>query len=172
MKPRLARIVLLTAWLCVLPAYGRAAAPVVPREALDMTRRIAIQHNGRTKPFDSFARETLQLITGSPRVGKGDAVATVLTMMAEPERWQAEPLLSVQFHPLREALGMDATAARISYNDLVASRKLMRMLPAIMQKQQHEEKLSMLENETMDAFQRFVALSNLFEQKLALVPPP
>ncbi len=147
-------------------------APTLPREALEVARRIAIQHNGRTKPLDSFARETLQLITGSPRVGYEDPVATILSMMADPDRWQERPLVQVPFMPLREALGMNRKASHASYSELVATRKLMRMLPTIVQKQQQEEKLSISENETMDAFQRFVSLSGLLEQKLNLVPSP
>ncbi len=208
--------------LFMVPVFAWSdARAALPSEALATIRRIAIQHNGRIKPFDSFARETLQLITGTPRVGHEDPVATVLSIMADPEHWQQVPLISVPFIPLREALGMvppptasaiggSATAGRprgpavgggmerpqaapvgtpiahpasggvpglgrkathISYSDLVATRKLMRLLPPIVGKQQREEKLSMLEEETMDVFQRFVALSGLLEQKLNLVPP-
>ena len=137
-----------------------------------MVRRLAIQHNGRHKPFDSFAWETLKLITGSPRISREDPVATVCAIMAQPDDWQARPLIVVPFRPLRERLGMDPNASRISYNELVASRKLMRMLPAIVQKQQRDEKLTMLEQETMDVYERFVTLSALFEQRVVLVPPP
>ena len=151
---------------------GADDTPTLPREALEAARRIAIQHNGRTKPLDSFARETLQLITGSPHVGHADPVATILSMMADPDRWQERSLVQVPFIPLREALGMNRKAEHASYNELVATRKLMRMLPTIVQKQQQEEKLSISENETMDAFQRFVTLSGLLEQKLNLVPSP
>ena len=151
---------------------GAEKDAALPREALETLRHLAIQHNGRHKPLDSFARETLQLITGSPRVGHEDPVVTVLSMMANPARWQDAPLVDVPFIPLREALGLDRKTAHVSYNQLVETRTLMRMLPAIVEKQQREEKLSMLEQETMDAYERFVVLSGLMEQKLSLVPPP
>jgi cytochrome c-type biogenesis protein CcsB len=141
-------------------------------ETLELVRRIAIQHNGRHKPFDSFARETIQQITGEPSWQHQDPVGTVLSIIANPEPWQAQPLILIPFVPLREALGMGPKASHISYNDLVASRKLMRLLPPIVQKQEQDEKLSMLEQETMDAFGRFVSFSNLIEQRLELVPPP
>lgn len=162
------------AWLfalCCLISAPQASADT-PNSSLDTVRRLAIQHNGRLKPFDSFAWETLETITGSPARGGQDPVETILAIIASPERWQQEPLVSVPFIPLRDALGMDRKTSHISYNDLVAARKLMRMLPPIVQKQQRDEKLTMLENETMDAFQRFVTLSGLLEQKLVLVPPP
>ncbi len=144
----------------------------VSDDALDTIRHLAIQHNGRVKPLDSFARETLDLITGSPRVGRSDPVQTVLSIAMEPERWQEEPLISVPFVPLRGALGMNLKGTHIAYNTLIAERRLMRMLPAIVKKQQSNEKLTILENEVMDVYNRFVTLSALLEQKLHLVPPP
>ena len=154
--------------LVAAAARAEASAPSVPRAV----RRLAVQHNGRLKPFDSFARETLQQITGRAQWQQEDPAATVLAILASPEPWQARPLIAMPFHPLREPLGMAPGQTHISYSDLVASRKLMRMLPAIVEKQRRDDKLSMAENETMDAFGRFVAFSNLVEQRLALVPPP
>ena len=164
----LAGVFLLIAGMRALPA----SAASIPPETLAIVRRIVIQHGGRHKPFDSFARETLRAITGSPSWEHQDPVATVLSIVAEPDAWQDAPLVDVPFKPLREALGMTPATPRISYNDLVSTRKLMRMLPAIVEKQERDEKLTMLENETMDAFNRFVSLNRLFEHDLELVPAP
>ncbi|MBI4597102.1 MAG: cytochrome c biogenesis protein CcsA [Candidatus Omnitrophica bacterium] len=171
---RVVKIMLCAAGFAGLAAFGQGWAQTsgVPKTALNALRRIAVQHNGRVKPLDSFARETLQQITGNPRFQQQDPVETILLMMADSEPWQAKALVSVPFGPLREPLGMDRHAKAISYNDLVASRKLMRMLPAISQKQQRSEKLTIQEEETMDVFGRFVAVSGVFEQKLHLAPPP
>lgn len=144
----------------------------MPEDSLTTVRRLAIQHNGRHKPFDSFAREVISLITGEPQYGKADPVETVLSMMASPERWQDEPLIAVPLVPLREALGLSPKTTHVSFNELVATRKLMRMLPAIVEKQRAGEKLSMLENEAWDAYQRFVQFNQLVEHDLSLIPPP
>lgn len=154
--------------LGVVPAEAEARA-LSPRSGF---RTLVVQHQGRLKPLDSFARETLRQITGAARLGRQDPLDTVLDILRDPEPWRAVPLLHVPFRPLREALGMDPRAARISYQDLVASRRLMRLLPAIVEKEQRSEKLSMLEHETMDAYRRFVALSGLLDGDLPLVPPP
>jgi cytochrome c-type biogenesis protein CcsB len=143
----------------------------VPAHGLALIRQLAIQHNGRHKPFDSFSRETLESITGSRRWHGEDPVVTVLSIVSEPEQWQDEPLLAVPFVPLREALGLERNTTHVSYNQLVETRTLMRLLPPIAEKQQRDEKLSMLDHETWDAFQRFVALNGLFEQRLSVVPP-
>ena len=107
----------------------------IPPEAVETMRLVAIQHNGRHKPFDSFAREALDQLSGTPRPNGQDPVVTILSMIADPEAWHAAPLISVPFKPLREGLGMPLTDSRISYDGLLATRKLMRMLPPIVQKQ-------------------------------------
>ena len=160
-----------TACLVGLSAAVGPAEAAVPRAALETLRRIAVQDHGRVKPLDSFAWETLQRITGSPAYAAADPVDTILMMMAEPEAWQAKPVVEVPFGPLRERLGMGRRDRHISYSDLVASRKLMRMLPAIAEKQRRDEKLTMLEQETMDAFDRFALFSSVTEQKINLAPP-
>lgn len=152
--------------LCVM-----ATGADVPSEALGTIRHLSIQHNGRVKPFDSFAWETLKYVTGNSRYGREIPVKTVLSMAAEPERWQEIPIILVPYGPLREPLGLDRKTAHVSYSDLVAGRKLMRMLPSIVEKQSRQEKLSILENETMDVYSRFVTLSSLFQAEFHLVPP-
>ncbi len=160
---------LLCAW-ALLGGVGLsgAAGPDDPRGT---DRYRPVLHNGRVKPFDSFARETLYQITGRPAWGRQDPVETLRSILDEPNRWQEELILSVPFVPLREALGMSRKTTHISYAQLVSERKLMRMLPPIVEKQQRDEKLSMLENETMDLYGRFVALSRLFQREVGFVSP-
>ncbi|MBI4353755.1 MAG: cytochrome c biogenesis protein CcsA [Candidatus Omnitrophica bacterium] len=159
---------------CLLPRPLHAGEePVrVPTEAVRTIRQMAIQHNGRHKPFESFARETVKFITGSDRIEGEEPVVSVLSIIATPEAWQPRPLIAVPFRPLREAIGLSAKTTHVSYEELVTTKRLMKMLPAIVAKQQQDEKLTMLEQETMDLFERFVAFSALVEHRLELVPAP
>ncbi len=155
------------------PSEARAAAGAlaVPDLAWQGLRHLAILHNGRLKPFEGFARETLQLITGSPRWERQDPVVTVLSVGAEPSGWADAPILSVPFLPLRQQLGIDAKVSHVSYNELVLTRALMRRLPAIVAKQARDEKLTMLEEETLDLYHRFVAFTTMLRQQFLLIPP-
>ncbi len=160
---------------CLSGLQAGAEEPATPALRLSprtasVLRLVAIQHDGRLKPLDSFAREMVRRITGSARWHGQDPLETAAGMLAQPEAWQDARVIEVPFAPLREALGMDRKATHLSYNEIIATRKLMRMLPAIVGKQQ-DEKLTMLEQETMDAFDRFVAFSGLLEHRLELVPP-
>ena len=156
-------------------AESSSSVPSVPEfkqaGALERVRHLAIQHNGRLKPFDSFAWESIEAMTGSPVIAGQDPVATVFAIAAFPSDWSDAKILAVPFVPLRQQLGLDRKQAHVSLNELLATRKLMRMLPPIVQKQQRDEKLSMLETETMDLFNRFVTFNSLMKQEFHLVPP-
>jgi len=171
-RMRAAGRVVVASAACWLLAAGGTWAQAPSLHAPEPLRRLAIQHNGRHKPFDSFAREAVRFITGRDRWDGQDPLDTAWAIIAEPERWQAAALISVPFVPLREALGMPRTAAHISYDELIATRRLMRLLPAIVEKQRRDEHLSLLDHEALDAYQRFVLFNSLIEQRLELVPPP
>ena len=157
--------------LLILSPLSSAETEIPPlsKEVESAVAHLPIQHNGRVKPFDSFARETLGLITGSATFGRGTPVETVLNIVAYPEKWENEPILSVPYHPLRQELGFSPKKSHISYNDLFAVA-FMKRLPAIVQKQEANEKLTLLENETMELYFRFTSLHGLFTQELKLIP--
>ncbi len=167
---------LMVAWLIAMPqaAWAKPSnVPPVPAMAsntLASVRRIAIQQGGRVKPFDSFARETLQLMVGSPTIQGHDPVATVLAIATDPSAWTDAQIIHLPYGPLREQLGVDRATTHVSLNQLLETRKLMKMLPVIVEKQQQDEDLSMLEHETMDAFNRFVAINDLIKQTFRLIP--
>lgn len=172
MNKHRAKTLMIAVALLARPVFSYAQSkPALSREAIQAVNQIIVQHAGRHKPFASFSREVLDAITGHPQWAGEEPSQTVISIIADPDSWNQEEMVAIPFVPLREPVGMNPKSKRISYSDLVASRKLMRLLPAIVQKQQQDEKLSMLENETMDAFQRFVTLSNLLDQKIEAVPP-
>ncbi len=161
-------LLVLTGLFLMLPSRGWC----LDEQTLSTVRRLAIQYNGRVKPFDSFAREVLTQMTGEEQWRGQDPVATVLSLVGKPSEWQTAKLLSVPFGPLREAIGVDRKAAHVSYADLMQTKALMRRLPPIAAKQQRDEKLTMIEQETMDLYYRFVTFSGLMNgEGLRLVPP-
>ena len=143
--------------------------PRLPRDTETEIALLPVQYNGRVKPFESFARESLGVIAGSPTLGKATPVETVLQMIAFPEKWENEPLLSVPYRPLRQELGLPVTQSHLSYQGLFAA-SFMKRLPPIAAKEAANEKLTLLEQETMDLYQRFTALYAILSGDLRLVP--
>ncbi len=157
------------AFFCFAVSVQALDVPPLPREVESILSRLPIQHNGRVKPFDSFARETLSQITGSTTFGKETPVATVLHMVAFPEKWENEAALAVPYRPLREELGISSRQSHLSYQGLFAAG-FMKRLPPIVQKESKEEKLTILENEVMDLYGRFTAIHGVFSGELRVVP--
>jgi len=162
------RIGLISIVFCAGSSFA-VETPPLPQEIESAVAQLPVQHNGRAKPFESFARETLSLITGSETFGKASPVATVLHMIAFPEKWENEPILSIPYRPLRLELGLSSKQSHISYQGLFAA-SFMKRLPPIVAKEEASEKLTIRENEIMDLYNRFTTLHAIFSGDLRLIP--
>jgi ABC-type transport system involved in cytochrome c biogenesis permease subunit len=75
---------------------------------------LPVQHQGRVKPLDTLAREELKAIYGRERItfrdDEGEVVATwepvaaILDWQARPEFWNTQPILKVEYLPLKRVL--------------------------------------------------------------------
>ena len=61
-----------------------AAATVQAAPAADTLRRLPVQHDGRSMPFDTLAREAVWKVTGAYRWHGEDPVTTVSGWVADP----------------------------------------------------------------------------------------
>jgi ABC-type transport system involved in cytochrome c biogenesis permease subunit len=117
------------------PSSAADKKPTVERfgrgPAYDALAALAVQHEGRNKPLDTLAREELKQIYGREKItfvdDEGEAVATwepvaaVLDWSARPEYWDNQPILKVEYLPLKRVLlagaikeGLSAIAAKPS----------------------------------------------------------
>jgi len=79
---------------------------------LDALRGLAIFHGGRVKILDTFARETVAMLTGHERFEivsdgkkqKFDPLFTLLDMTIDPGWYLDKPLIHVSYLPLRRAI--------------------------------------------------------------------
>src|SRR3989338_10598150 len=80
----------------------------------DVFGKIPVQHGGRVKPFASFAKESVLLITGKSSFEKQDPTTLVWRWIAEPEAWSQKPLLPVTYLELRKYFSSVLVQNRIS----------------------------------------------------------
>lgn len=95
-----------------------AAAKAAFADAVDLgpLRDLAVLHNGRVKILDTLARETVSSLAGRSTFqdfihhGESDVekvnhdpLFTLLDMMIDPAFYAAEPLIHIEYLPLREA---------------------------------------------------------------------
>ena len=98
---------------------------------------LAVQDEGRIKPLDTFARESLLRLTGGSFLGMAiykdaqgkvwhpnDFLLSVLISDPATHDWKKEPLVLVAYRPLIQKLGLDATRKRFSFDELTTSSAL------------------------------------------------
>lgn len=109
------------------------AAPSVATEETppwEPLRTVPVLDNGRVKPLDSFARETLRAISGKAVFrgtkdletgerrqppGRGpDPVGLLLSILADPGAFEDVPLVLIERFDLKEKLGVPRTAQHVS----------------------------------------------------------
>ncbi|HEX7489660.1 MAG TPA: cytochrome c biogenesis protein CcsA, partial [Anaeromyxobacteraceae bacterium] len=103
--------------LLVVALAGAASAATPEIETL---RRLPVQHDGRSMPFDTWARETVWNVTGSRSWQGEDAVEVAARWIADPGAAAQAPVFSVS-GDLAAALGAPG-AGRVSFAQVAQSQ--------------------------------------------------
>ncbi len=101
-------------------SFARSTAPL---------RYLPVQDSGRTKPYDTFARETLQLIYGKQTYHTANgvsrpAVEIVTTWMMVPEHWDNEKFVQINHRGLKTSLKLNEEQAYFSPKEIFAAERL------------------------------------------------
>jgi cytochrome c-type biogenesis protein CcsB len=87
-------------------------------------KHLPIQDAGRIKPLDSFARETLTLLTGRPTYQSEDPSTTILFLMIDPNKWQQTEFIEIKNLELKKNLKLSEEETKFSYATLRATDQL------------------------------------------------
>ncbi len=159
--------------MALVGAAEVANAVEVDGTALASLRSVAVQDGGRLKPLDTFARESVLLITGRERYQGRDPVELLLAFVAQPDRWQVERMVEVRHRPLKNALGLDPDRSRFSYDEVVRSEALQRTVDEASAKRQRDEKPTSVEEKAETLYQQAVLLHAIFSgEALRIIPLP
>lgn len=157
---------------------------------VDALRYLPVQDAGRAKPYDTFARETLQLIYGSqtyttPKGQKREAVEIVTTWMLVPQHWDNQKIVEITHRGLKEALKVSVDEKFFSPSELFSNDRLglvmqelaafretkKKMNPYIQAVQRLESQLGMYQAVKQGTAVRVVPPTPE-EEKAAPAPPP
>lgn len=134
-------------------------------------RAVVILHDARPKPLDTFARETLRLVTSREYWSAKkaphefltrDPMTNLLSLLLEPEKWKDIPCIHLAKADVKKVLGVDSHAEWISYNDLRANPGLKEAFQEIIRKQQVDEKMTPLEQKVAELHGVLNALDGIF----------
>lgn len=115
--------------LLLLALLGGAGAALQGTD-LDAIRRLPVQHDGRTMPFDTFARDTVWSVTGSHTWRGQDPAETVSQWLFDPRAAANEPTIRLESKELAKALGFPEATRHISFIQLIQSPHLLELLQA------------------------------------------
>ena len=118
------------------------------KELSQQIRYLPVQDSGRIKPFDTFARETLELVYGkksyTPKEGMPAVPAhwVVLTWMLSPESWVSRPLFEVNHHDLLTSLGLAKEKKYYTGDEIFKNEKFSNLMQELQNKRQTKDKLN------------------------------
>ena len=162
---------LLAIALVVLPPVRLQASP------LASVRDLAVQSDGRKKPLDAVARETVTQIHGRDtyRQENGerlDSLRTYLALLLNDRDWNEEPFVWLAYQPLKDRAGLARNRKYFSFRELLESNLREAMLSAE-RKEAQDLDLSRDEREAVALEERLALMwETVGSLSLPLVPHP
>ncbi|MBP0000743.1 MAG: cytochrome c biogenesis protein CcsA [Cyanobacteria bacterium SID2] len=147
-------------------------------DSLDSLRTLAVQLDGRKKPLDTVARETVAKIYGSTTYTSAegnteDALSTYLSLWFNTRNWNEEPIVLVSYRPLKEAVGLDLDRKHFTFQEVMANAKLGTLVRQARDAQLNDETLSRDRREALTIEDRLTLLFNsVGNTHLPIVPHP
>ena len=145
--------------------------------ALEPLQELAVQLDGRKKPLDTVARETVAQIHGrtSYTAANGEELGylpTYLSLWFNNRDWNIEPFILFSYRPLKEQIGLDPDRKYFSFSKLIKS-DLGAVILAAREKQAQKIALSRDEREALTIEDRLaLTIATVGNSQLPLVPHP
>ena len=167
--------------LLVLAKTSHAQHSVAPdTRGLDFKQfgLLAIQDNGRRKPIDTFAKQTLIQLTGrssyTDKAGREWMPEDfVLSTVLETRDWKEEPMVLVSLGKLKEQLGLEKTQRRFSFAQLIGSAELQRIATEARERKRAEKPLDRVQQEALTVSDRLALFARVMDgSALLIVPSP
>jgi len=158
------RLFLLLSLVLSAPAWAQVGQPL---------ETLPIQDAGRIKPFDTFARESLQLIYGKQSYEGRSATEIIFTWLLVPDHWLKTPIIELRHSGLKEALKITSTDRYYTPEALFTNERLPLIAEELKSKLDRQEKL----NPYFQAVERLENQLALFQairsgEALRFVPDP
>ena len=162
---------LLGTLILLIPLNQFQTAPIEPLQEL------AVQLDGRKKPLDTVARETVTEIHGKTSYTTLDGqklnyLQTYLSLWFNNRDWNQEPFILLSYRPLKEQLGFEPDRKYFSFSQLLDS-ELGSVILAAREKQANDTTLSRDETEALTVEERLALMvATVGDSQLPLIPHP
>ncbi len=162
----------LGALMVLLPVSQFQTSPFEPLQTL------AVQLDGRKKPLDTVALETVSKIHGSASFKQADGTKldylhTYLSLWFNDRDWNQEPFILFTYRPLKERAGLDAEQKYFNFQELIGSQGLADIVSTAHDKQANDQDLNRDEREALTIEDRVaLMLQTVGTDDLPIVPHP
>ncbi|NJN72304.1 MAG: cytochrome c biogenesis protein CcsA [Limnothrix sp. RL_2_0] len=147
-------------------------------DGLESLRTLTVQLDGRKKPLDTVAKETVAKIHGSITYQQTDGstedyLSTYLELWFNTRNWNEEPFVLVSYRPLKEIAELNLEQKHFSFRELMTNKKLAAVVDLAHEKQFNEQDLNRDEREALTIEERLNLLyTSVGDQSLPIVPHP
>ncbi len=140
----------------------------------DEVSLLAIQERGRLKPLDTFARESLQFITGKTSWNGLSAIECLFGWLTNFDKeWENEALIHVDYEPLKKELGLDVKERFFTLKAIRENDQMSKKVRQAAEKERTKERLSDLEKKLLSlANQKNVLEMIISGEVLTILPNP
>lgn len=113
----------------------------------DALKKLPVQHGGRVKPYDSYSRETLELLYGKSQYKRVNsdrsepAYLIVMSMLLSPESWSKIPVIEVNNKDIKDRLKLPDTEKYFTIEQVASSSELGNLFQELTDKRESKEKL-------------------------------
>ena len=157
--------------ILIIPLNQFQASPIQPLQ------NIAVQLDGRKKPLDTVARETVTQIHGKINYTTADGekldyLQTYLSLWFNNRDWNQEPFILFSYRPLKEQLGLNPERKYFSFSELMQS-ELGSVIMATQSKPAQGLDLNRDEREALTLEDRLaLTIATVGDRNLPIVPHP
>lgn len=144
----------------------------------DRIRTLPVQDAGRIKPFDTFAKETLELVHGKktykvPNTNrKVEAEWVVLTWMLSPESWLNQPVFEITNHDVLTKLNLPKDRKIFSGDEIFKGENFANLMQELTNKRETKEKLTPYFQALQRLENQFGIFREIASGKMLKVIPP
>lgn len=129
----------------------------------DALKGLAVQDGGRIKPFDTFARESMQLVYGKQKLKGKSSIEVVFTWMLLPDVWANMEIVHINYGRLKDDLDLPRETKYFSPASLMSHPKLPTLIQEVNTKQEVKERLNSYDQAILQLSQQisqFQAIAN------------
>jgi cytochrome c-type biogenesis protein CcsB len=109
--------------------------------SVDALKKLPIQDAGRTKPLDTFAKESLQLIYGKESYEGRPAYEIILTWLLDPSSWEKKEIIEIKYHLVKQGLKLPEEKKYYSPREIWTNERLTTLLQDLQSQREAKVKL-------------------------------